>query len=281
MSVLKFGLPPKCDFELPAPGAEEIASFRENGFLVVERLTSDEEIEWIRKIFDFVFSPEQAGRFGAPVDRTGTRGEDVPSNLSQAFHPEFRFPELLQTTHRRNAKRYAAALLGVEEASLTSWGHMIRKQPGGRAALWHQDHAYWDPEYDYCALGVWLPMHDVETEMGAMQFIPGSHERGLLPHRHDDAPQENVLTTVEPVDSSQAVACPLRRGGATFHHFQTLHYTAPNTTKKPRLAYPVEFQTKPFLRAEPRRMPWVRERRAATGDENPSVYIADGQVLPA
>ena len=71
---------------------------------------------------------------------------------------------------------------------------MIRKPPGGRAVLWHQDHAYWEPELDYKALGVWLPMHDVSVEMGAMQFIPGSHKRGLLPHRHADKPEDNVLT---------------------------------------------------------------------------------------
>ena len=239
----RFGPPPRSDFEMAPPSDEEIASFRENGFLVVERLTSDEEIAWIRQIFEFVFSPEEAGKFGAPIDRTGTREEGEAPNLTQAFHPEFRFPELLRTTHQRNARRYAAALLGVEEAELTSWGHMIRKEPGGRAALWHQDHAYWEPEFDYCALGVWLPMHDV--------------------------------------DASKAVACPLAMGGATFHHFQTLHYTAPNIREQPRLAYPVEFQVKPVRRSEPRDMPWVLERRAVTGDDVPGVYIADGQALPA
>jgi ectoine hydroxylase-related dioxygenase (phytanoyl-CoA dioxygenase family) len=248
MSRLRFGPPPEDDFDLAPPSSEEIESFRENGFLVVERLTSDEEIGWIRQIFDFIFSPSEAGKFGAPVDRTGTLAPGESPNLTQAFHPELRFPELLRTAHRRNAKRYAAALLGVDEDLLASWGHMIRKEPGGRAALWHQDHAYWEPDFDYCALGVWLPMHSVTAQMGAMQFVPGSHKRGLLPHRHDDDPRVNVLTVAEPVDPARAVACPLEMGGATFHHYQTLHYTAPNSTDRPRLAYPVEFQVKPVRR---------------------------------
>jgi ectoine hydroxylase-related dioxygenase (phytanoyl-CoA dioxygenase family) len=279
MARLRFGAPPEKDFELAPPMAEEVESFRENGFLVVERLTSDEEIAWLRQIFDFLFSPEEAGRFGAPVDRTGTLAPGEKPNLTQAFHPELRFPELLRTAHHKNAKRYAAALLGVGEELLTSWGHVIRKAPGGRPALWHQDHAYWEPEYDYCALGVWLPLHAVSTEMGAMQFIPGSHKRGLLPHRHDDVPEANVLTVAEPVDASRAVACPLPLGGATFHHYQTLHYTARNATDRPRLAYPIELQVKPVRRAEPRHMPWVMERRALLGDP-PPVYVADGKALP-
>src|SRR5262245_2960536 len=250
MAKLRFGPPPETSFEVH-PSDAEVAFFREQGFLVVERITSDEEIDWLRRIYDFIFSPEQAARPGAPVDRSGSaRVADDPSLLNQAFIPEARFPELLTTAHWRNAKRYAAALLGVPEDTLTSWGHMIRKAPGGRPALWHQDHAYWEPELDYAAaLGVWLPMHDVSVEMGAMQFVPGSHKRGLLPHKHADAPEANVLTVAEPVDDARAVACPLKKGGATFHHFRTLHYTAPNTTRETRLAYPIEFQTRPSRRA--------------------------------
>jgi ectoine hydroxylase-related dioxygenase (phytanoyl-CoA dioxygenase family) len=278
MAELLFGPPPKSDFAV-SPSAGEVELFREQGFLVVERITTDEEIAWLRRIYEFVFSPEQAGRRDAPLDRTGTRAAGDPVLLSQAFFPEVRFPELLQTTHWRNARRYASALLGVPEPELTSWGHMIRKPPGGRPVLWHQDHAYWDPEFDYQALGVWLPLHDVTVEMGAMNFIPGSHKRGLVAHRHTDAPEANLLTVAEPIDEASAVACPLRMGGATFHHNETLHYTAPNSTDRPRLAYPMEFQTRPRRRAAPTPMPWVDERRAVTGAP-PFVYVADGKFLP-
>src|SRR5262245_5533484 len=136
---------PETSFEV-TPSAAEIESFRENGFLRVERITSDEEIDWMREVFEYIFSPEQAAHPAAPVDRSGTRAPGEAVMLSQAFFPELRFPQLLKTVHWRNAKRYAAALLGVPESDLTSWGHMIRKPPGGRAALWHQDHAYWEPE---------------------------------------------------------------------------------------------------------------------------------------
>jgi len=278
MSSHDFGPPPTSDFSVTLT-REQVEFFRENGFLVVERITTDEEIAWMRRIFEHIFSPEQARRASAPVDRSGTKAEGDPVTLSQAFFPEMRFPALLQTTHWRNARRVASALLGVPESELTSWGHMIRKLPGGRAALWHQDHAYWDPEFDYQALGVWLPMHDVSVEMGAMQFIPGSHKRGLLRHRHDDKPDANVLTVAEPFDESRAVACPLKLGGATFHHNETLHYTAPNTTDRPRLAYPMEFQTQPRWRDVPDDMPWVQERRAA-GPAQPLLWIADGKVIP-
>src|SRR5215470_7667217 len=122
-------------------------------------------------------------------------------------------------------------------------------------------------------------MHDVPVEMGAMQFVPGSHKRGLLPHRHADEPADNVLVVDKPVAAKEAVACPLKLGGATFHHFETLHYTAPNTTAAPRLAYPMEFQVRPRRRQVPLPMPWVDERRAATGGGPQYVVPADGKFI--
>jgi ectoine hydroxylase-related dioxygenase (phytanoyl-CoA dioxygenase family) len=277
MSRYRFGPPPTPAFDV-VPKRSEVEFFKENGFLVVERLTSDEEIAWLRQIFEFIFDPSQSDAPGAPLDRSGTLAPGEPVRLRQSFFPEMRFPELLESSHRRNAKRYAAALLEVDESRLTSWGHMIHKPPGGRPALWHQDQAYWLPELDYLALGTWLPMHDVSVEMGAMQFIPGSHKRGLLHHRHADKPEHNNLIVDEPFDASTAVACPLKAGGATFHHSQTLHYTAPNTTDQPRLAFPMEFEIKPMRRKQPRSMPWVDEKRAVIGS-GPLTYVADGKVI--
>ncbi len=76
-----------------------------------------------------------------------------------------------------------------------------------------------------------------------------------------------------------AVACPLKMGGATFHHAETLHYTAPNTTDRPRLAFPMEFQVTPVRRAVPEVMPWVDEHRAAVGGVRSLSYVADGQMI--
>jgi ectoine hydroxylase-related dioxygenase (phytanoyl-CoA dioxygenase family) len=113
--------------------------------------------------------------------------------------------------------------------------------------------------------------------MGAMQFLPGSHRRGLIAHRQQEDPALNLLTVVEPVDVGAAVACPLQAGGATFHHCETLHYTAPNTADRPRLAFPMEFELKPVRRAIPALMPWVDEHRAAAGTA-PLTWVADGKV---
>jgi hypothetical protein len=269
MQTLDFGPPPSADLEV-TPTAEEVDVFRENGFLVVERITTDEEIDWLRPIFEAMFDT--------------SNGEMAPQAKKadyQTMFPELRCTALLQTTYLRNARRYAAALLGVDESELSSWGHMIRKPVvGSRLAPWHQDEAYWEPEVEYpAALGSWLPLHDVTVEMGAMQFIPGSHRHGVLEHRfYDDDPAHNLLEVVG-FDTSDPVACPLRKGGCTFHDKNTLHFTEPNTTGEPRYAYPIEHEVRPRWQATPRRWSWVDEHRAAVGRREPEGYLADGRFV--
>ena len=44
---------------------------------------------------------------------------------------------------------------------------------------WHQDSAYMPDTENDIHLTVWLPLVDVQTENGALQFLPGSHTAGL------------------------------------------------------------------------------------------------------
>ena len=263
----RFGAPPAATFEV-SPTDEEVAFFRDNGFLVVERITTDEEIDWLRPIFEAAFEK---------VDRGEVEGVN-PKIAYQTMMPELRFPELLETTYVRNAKTYARALLGEDD--LGSWGHMIRKPVGNsRLAPWHQDEAYWESELEYKALGSWLPLHDVTVEMGAMQFIPGSHRAGVLNHWFYDGDPVHNLLVADGVDESMAVACPLTKGGCTFHHQRTLHFTEPNSTDEPRYAYPIEHQVVPRFKAAPAQRSWVDAMREATGHGMIDKYFADGKML--
>jgi hypothetical protein len=97
MAAPDFGPPPKSSFEL-TPSKEEIALFEENGFLVVDRITTDEEVRWMRRIFEYICSEDFAGKPGSPLDRSGTPLDDGPAaRLAQSFFPAMHFPELLNT----------------------------------------------------------------------------------------------------------------------------------------------------------------------------------------
>ena len=281
--MIRRDLPPLPTAELTVePTSAEVEAFQQDGFIVVDRLTTDEEIDWLAELYEFIFDPANRDSPLAPVNRGAATDQELERPLlQQAFMPEFVYPELLHTVYNRNARKYAAALLQVDLADVSCWGHMIRKAPGGQAAPWHQDEAYWETELDYRALGCWLPLHDVSEEMGAMQFVRGSHRRGVVEHAPLDGDVEmHLLVADTPIDPADIVPCPLRKGGATFHDQRTLHFTAVNRTDRPRLAFPTEFQVAPRLRPKPHRRSWVEDWRNAGHPASIQQFPADGAMVP-
>ena len=118
----------------------------------------------------------------------------------------------------------------------------------------------------------WLPLHDVSEEMGTMQFVPGSHRRGVLPHHPKDGdvsapPADRATSTRRPPSPARS-----RPADARSTTPRTLHFTAPNVTDRPRLACPTEFEVMPARRDVPAVRPWVDEWRAVSGHGAPSVH---------
>lgn len=269
--------PPTEDMVIDAT-EEEVASFHERGYLAIDRITTDAELDWARNVYDLLFK-RRAGVFAGgyfdlnrPYDAAG---EDLNPQL---LMPELRFPVLRTTVYARNARRISAALLGLDPATLHSWGHMIRKPAHiGGATPWHQDEAYWEAGQHYQAIGAWMPLDPATVDSGCLHFIPGSHIGPVLAHRHiGDDPSVHGLCTDE-ADTSRAVAVPLHPGGATFHHPRTLHHAGPNVADHPRRAWAVEHQLPPEVIEGGAEKPWVEEGRQAW-DDRPVVREALGRT---
>src|SRR5205823_4986553 len=114
-----------------------------------------------------------------------------------------------------------------------------------------------DPAFSYTALGCWMPLDPATPESGCMRFIPGSHRGDVRTHRHlGDDPAIHALFT-DDVDPSQAVAIPLRPGGAIFHHCRILHSSGPNRSAHVRRAYANEWQLPAVQRDAPPCRPWI------------------------
>jgi ectoine hydroxylase-related dioxygenase (phytanoyl-CoA dioxygenase family) len=265
--------PPTTSFEVTITEAQ-VEQFRRDGFTSVPRITTDEEVEWMRGVFDDLFAERRGGFPGGYFDLARPYDSEGDDHLPQVLMPELEAPGLHHTAFHRNAKAIAARLLSTPEADLHAWSHMIFKPAGhGHETPWHQDEAYWEPHSDYHAVGAWTPLDDADLENGCMCFIPGSHLTDVRAHRHiGDDPAVHGLVT-DDVDPSTMVAVPLSAGGATFHHPRMLHHTPANRSDRPRRAYATEFQTTPVRREVVAERPWVDDQKAAWDAR--SVYRAD------
>jgi hypothetical protein len=243
---------------------EQVEEFRTRGFTHVERVTSDTELAWLGELYDWLFRERIQAVPGGYFDLSRpyeSAGQDLQPQL---LAPEALVPELRKTSLFQNGRRLASVLLGAELEAVRGWGHMIRKPARIGAPLpWHQDEAYWDPGFDYAALGVWMPLDPATRESGCMSFIPGSHRGEVRKHRHvGDDPSVHALFT-EDVDETRAESLPLASGGAILHHCRTLHSSGPNRSARVRRAYANEFQLAPVKRAAPYDRPWVTEGKEA------------------
>ena len=163
----------------------DVEVFERDGFVSIGRITTDEELAWLGELYDWLFAGKAEAFRGGRFDLVRPYDSEGEDRLPQLLTPEQRFPQLRQTVFWRNGRKLAAQLMGLDEGVLRGWGHMIRKPAlVGDALPWHQDEAYWDPAMVYRALGCWLPLDDATIENGCMSYVPGSHRREVLAHRH-------------------------------------------------------------------------------------------------
>lgn len=261
------GPPPRVDLDVSLTD-EEVAAFHHDGFVRVGRLTTDEELEWIRSIFDHLFAEKVGGFTGGYFDLSRPYNSEGDDHVPQALHPSKRYPGLHQTALHRNGRRIARQLLGLgddaPEEAVNAWDHMIFKPARHGSALpWHQDEAYWETGYRYTALGCWVPLDDATVDNGCLHFLPGSHRGRILPHRHiHDDPSVHGLEIDPaggPLDDREARAVEVGAGEATFHHCRTLHSSGPNRTDGVRRAYATEYQLPPQPCDDDEARPWVQE----------------------
>ena len=242
---------------------DQIAFYHREGYLVLDAITTPEEVTWLRGIYDHLIETRAGRETGDQFDLAGLDEEGQQATLPQLLNPSTYAPELTEGLYRVTALAIARQLLGAD--ATPSGEHAIFKPARtGAETPWHQDEAYWDPAKEYASLSIWIPLQDATVENGCMQFVPGSHRQQVMTHRSiNDDPRIHGLEIAGTVAPAHAVACPIPAGGATVHHNRILHYTGPNTSDGPRRAYILGFGCPPIQRGEAREFPWKRQKQTA------------------
>src|SRR5215813_5217486 len=134
------------------------------------------------------------------------------------------------------------SLIGPDILVYTStW--FIKESRSPAIAAWHQDATYFGLR-PYVHLTAWLALTDATAENGCMEFLPGSHARGQLPHTagvvaHSVNRARQAVDGV--VDDAPAVHAPLRAGEFSLHHTLTLHRSQPNCSLGRRIGLGISY----------------------------------------
>lgn len=241
----------------------QVEQFHNHGYLALDALIPEEEIEQVRDIYDRLFGEKTGWDKGDQFDLAGT--DEGEAALPQLLRPSRYAPELRETHYVRNAQAIAQQLLGPE--MIEKHGeHMIFKPARfGAATPWHQDQAYHDPTMCQRGVNFWLPLDDADVESGCLHFVPGSHKLDVLPHHPiNNDPRIHGLEVDHPERwEKEAVACPIPAGGATLHASYMLHSAKANSSSRPRRAYILTFRLPAQKRAVPIDNYWKRTQQTA------------------
>jgi Phytanoyl-CoA dioxygenase (PhyH) len=205
-----------------------LATLEQDGFAVVENVTDLEDINLIRSAIEKLLR-----RSDVPTQELGERG-GLPQ-IIEILRPSLISNEIAESRFVKSAKAISEEFFGQKVTY--HFDHAIIKPPMNlKETPWHQDQAYahrFNVAID--RLHWWLPLHDVSSDQGCMQFVRGSHQMGRLPHVPVAATSDAIKTSLP--KKADVVTCPLRAGSATVHLPATLHHTGPNKTSSPRYAF--------------------------------------------
>jgi ectoine hydroxylase-related dioxygenase (phytanoyl-CoA dioxygenase family) len=211
---------------------EQVRSYREDGYLVVEDVVPRPLIEEARQVVeDLVEASRSVRDHDNLYDLEPGHSDRAPRvrRLKEpcAVHPVFdrinRLPRLLDLVSALigDNLRYQGSKLNLKSAEY------------GSPVEWHQDLAFYPHSNDdLLAAGIYLD--DCTVANGCMLMIPGSHRWPILDHHQDGVFVGAIDVARESVDTSLAVPVTVRAGGVSLHHCRMLHASAINTSSQPR-----------------------------------------------
>ncbi|MFP8879869.1 MAG: phytanoyl-CoA dioxygenase family protein [Myxococcota bacterium] len=257
--------------------SEAIREFEINGFALVPRLLSADEI----------------AHYGDAVDRAvADRTRSDPRPLTQKTRYEQSFQQCLNLWEDHDDVRPLSFHPRIGEAAARLLGaHAVRiwhdqalyKEPGGRVTDPHQDQPYW-PIREPRTVTAWIPFQDVHRGNGAMGYLSGSHISGLRKFSNIFSGTGFDVDQLPEVRDLETRFVDVPAGTVAFHHGLTVHRALPNDGERTRRVHTVIFFADGCTRTE-QRHPSVDRPSIAVGakiesDLTPIAWPRNGD-LPA
>jgi hypothetical protein len=130
-------------------------------------------------------------------------------------------------------QRLCGDMLGSSHYAFVDTNFRIDAPGGGNFLFnWHQD--YWFSMCSTDGLVAWIPLMDVDDEIGGLEVLPYPKEgRKLYAARrgsYADSYADSIVLN-EDVDTSAAVKPTVKAGDVLFFRFDTLHRSLPNVSR--------------------------------------------------
>lgn len=218
---------------------EQVTFFRENGYLAGVPLLDAKQVERIREELAEIAAPDHPGH-SLFYEFHSNESSDPGTILFHALGA-WRITEGLHDV-LWNPRFLVAASQLLGNVPVRFWHDQIFWKPPkqGGVVAWHQDYSYWTRTLPIAHLTCWCGLDDATKENGCLQYIPGSHQWGLLPKPVIAGNMEGIREFLTDEQQQQFAApqfAEVKAGEAVFHHSLTLHGSGANQSSRPRRAF--------------------------------------------
>lgn len=129
----------------------------------------------------------------------------------------------------RRLAKIAADLMGVPNVRIYH-DQALFKEPGGGPTPWHQDQYYW-PLDTHNTITMWMPLINIDVDMGMLTFATGSHKDGVVfDYEISDESEELFNKYVSDHQFPVTRASTMNAGDATWHYGYTIHSAPGNNS---------------------------------------------------
>lgn len=206
---------------------ENVTEFLQKGHTLIKNILSPEEIAVYRPVI-----VDAAKRYN--TEKRKMEDRDTYGKAFLQIMNLWRCDESVKkfVLSKRLAK-IAADLMGVENVRLYH-DQALFKEPGGGPTPWHQDQYYW-PINTNNTITMWMPLVDIDIEMGMLTFASGSFTKGAIfdfeiSDESESAFEDYVKKAQFPITRAKT----MKAGDATFHRGFTIHNATGNNSDKMR-----------------------------------------------
>ncbi len=204
-----------------------IDEFRKDGHTLVRGLLSQEEVKAYHEVL--VHAAEKYNTEKRKMEERDTYGKAFLQIMNLWRNDE----NVKKFVMAKRFAKVAADLLGVDNVRIYH-DQALFKEPGGGPTPWHQDQYYW-PIDTKDTITMWMPLVDINVNMGMLTFASGSHTKGrIFNYEISDESEQAYNDYVKDNNFPISRATEMKAGDATWHYGYTIHNAPGNNSASMR-----------------------------------------------
>ena len=230
--------------------SEQLASFHENGFLILRKFldmaSCDAILDVAKAHLKHKIEPiESEGDYGNKSQEYRTNVTDYNSmeskeqlttrRLRQVYDRDILFKNWMESEQIRPILKQ----LLNDEVVITTAHHnsiMTKLPQTSTETSWHQDRRYWSYSDDNL-VSVWLALGEENAANGVLEFIPKSHTMQFLPEQFGEKEYFEIENKLNMSLIETKLSSDLEIGDVVLFHCKLLHRANKNSTQKPKISF--------------------------------------------